>query len=105
MRLLGHSTVNRMLLTGYQLSADEMVRRGAIEASLKESELMPFAYRIARDIAERDPKAVELARASLADVENMGVLEGYRHEMRAADELGRSPKAQEAMRRFLAGRR
>lgn len=105
MRLLGHSTVNRMLLTGHLLTAEEMFRRGAIEACLKESELMPFAYRIAQDIAGRDPGAVELARASLAEVEDMGVLDGYRHEMLAAAELGRSPKAQDAMRRFLAGRR
>jgi hypothetical protein len=35
----------------------------------------------------------------------MGVLDGYRHEMQAADELGRSREAQDAMRRFLAGRR
>ena len=48
MRLLGHSTVNRMLLTGLQLTAEELHRRGAIEACLKESELMPFAYHIAR---------------------------------------------------------
>ena len=105
MRLLGHSTVNRMLLTGHQLTAEEMYRRGAIEACLKETELMPFAYRIAQEIAKRDPMAVELARASLAEVEDMGVLDGYRHEMLAAVELGRSPKAQDAMRRFLAGGR
>ena len=105
MRLLGHSTVNRMLLTGFQLTAEELHRRGAIEACLKENELMPFAYRIARDIAERDPKAVELARASLAQVEDMGVLDGYRHEMQAADELGHSHEAREAMRRFIAGKR
>ena len=105
MRLLGHSTVNRMLLTGLQLTAEELYRRGAIEACLKESELMPFAYHIARDIAGRDPRAIELARASLAQVEGMGVLDGYRHEMQSADELGRSREAQDAMRRFLAGRR
>lgn len=105
MRLLGHSTVNRMLLTGHQLTAEELYRRGAIEACWEESGLMPFAYSLARDIAERDPKAIELARAGLAQVEDMGVLDGYRHEMRAADELGRSREAQDAMRRFLLGRR
>jgi hypothetical protein len=47
-------------------------RRGAIEACLKENELLPFAYRIARDVAECDPKAVELARTSLAEAKDMG---------------------------------
>ena len=105
MRLLGHSTVNRMLLTGLQLTAEELYRRGVIESCSKAGELMPFACRIARDIAERDPKAIALARASLAHVEDMGVLDGYRHEMQAAEELGRSPEARDAMRRFVAGGR
>ena len=105
MRLLGHSTVNRMLLTGHCLTAQEMYRRGAIEACLPQAELMPFAMNIAREIAERDPTAVEMARKTLADVEQMGVLEGYAHEMAAAQELGRTAAAQQAMRQFVEGRR
>jgi enoyl-CoA hydratase len=105
MRLLGHSTVNRMLLTGHLLTAQEMARRGAIEACLPQDELMPCAYEIAREIAARDPAAIEMARATLAEIEDLGVLEGYRREMIAAEKLGRSPTAQDAMRRFLAGER
>lgn len=104
MRLLGHSTVNRMLLTGHTLTADDMHRRGVIEACLPESELMPFATRIAQEIAARDPRAVQMARASLAQVEDLGVLDGYRAEMVAASELGRTQEAQDAMRRFLERR-
>ncbi len=104
MRLLGHSTVNRMLLTGRPLSAADMARRGAIEACVRPDELMDYALGIAREIAARDPHAVEMARASLARIEDMGVLEGYASEMAAAAELGRTPNAQAAMRAFLARR-
>ena len=105
MRLLGHSTVNRMLLTGYQLSAQEMVRRGAIEACLPLDQLIPFAHGIAQEICARDPGAVQMARESLARVEDVGVLDGYCLEMEAATELGHTAQSRDAMRRFLAGGR
>lgn len=101
MRLLGHSTVNRMLLTGHQLDARELYHRRAIEACLPPEELMPCARAIAREIAEKDPAAVQMARKSLADVEQMGVLEGYGLEMELATELGRTENARNAMRAFL----
>jgi len=105
MRLLGHSAVNRMLLTGEPLTAQEMLRRGAIEACLPAGELTPYAFDLARQIAGRDPLAVQMARATLAEVEGMGVLDGYRREMIAARELGGKPSARAAMRRFLDGDR
>lgn len=61
MRLLGHSTVNRMLLTGRRLGADELARRGAIEACLPPANLLPAALAIAREIAGKDPTAIRLA--------------------------------------------
>lgn len=101
MRLLGHSTVNRMLLTSHQLDARELFYRRVIEACLPEEELMPCARSIAREIAEKDPAAVQMARKSLADVEQMGVLEGYGLEMSLATELGKTENARNAMRAFL----
>ncbi|WP_417547767.1 enoyl-CoA hydratase-related protein [Marinobacter segnicrescens] len=101
MRLLGHSTVNRMLLTGHQLDARELFHRRVIEACLPQEELMPYARTIAREIAEKDPAAVQMARKSLADVEQMGVLEGYGLEMGLATELGKTENARGAMRAFL----
>lgn len=100
-RLLGHSTVNRMLLTGHQLDAQELYHRRVIEACLAPDELMPYAEKIAADIAAKDPNAVEMARKSLAEVENVGVLEGYCLEMELATELGKTENARNAMRAFL----
>lgn len=101
MRLLGHSTVNRMLLTGHQLDAQELHRRGVVEACVPPAELLPFARGIALQIAAKDPLAVRMARQSLARVEDMGVLEGYELEMQLAGELSRSPGARAAMRAFV----
>lgn len=102
MRLLGHSTVNRMLLTGHQLDAAELWRRGVVEACLPPAELLSHAQAIAGQIAAKDPLAVRMARQSLARVEGMGVLDGYELEMALADELSHSPGARAAMRAFVA---
>ncbi|MBA1146623.1 enoyl-CoA hydratase/isomerase family protein [Ectothiorhodospiraceae bacterium WFHF3C12] len=105
MRILGHSTVNRMLLTGVQLSARELYARNVVEACLPGPDLLPYARGIAAEIADKDPTAVELARRALARVEDMSVLEGYALEMHLADELGRTPAARKAMESFLRGGR
>jgi len=104
MRLLGHSTVNRMLLTGHQLSGSELYQRRVVEACLPGPELLPHARSIAAEIAAKDPVAVRLARQSLARVESMDLLEGYGYEMDRAQELGRTPGARAAMSAFLARR-
>ncbi len=104
MRLLGHSTVNRMLLTGHRLKAEELARRGAIEACLPPGDLMAFANTIASEIAGKDPVAMALARQCLASVEVMPVLEGYAFESRLGRQLGESQAAQDLMRQFLSRR-
>lgn len=104
LRLLGHSTVNRMLLTGHQLDAAELHRRGVVEACLPAQELMPFARSIALEIAAKEPEAILLARRSLARVETMGVLDGYVYEMSLAEELSAMPGPRAAMRGFVEGR-
>lgn len=101
LRLLGHSTVNRMLLTGHQLDASELYHRRVIEACLPIDELMPYVEGIASQIASKDATAVQMARKSLAEVEDMGVLDGYRLEMELATQLGKTENARNAMRAFL----
>jgi enoyl-CoA hydratase len=106
MRLLGHSTVNRMLLTGHRVTAELLAQRGAIEACLPADALLPYAQGIAREIAGKDPAAIALARQCLAAVETLPVLDGYAHESRLGRQLGETPAAQAMMRSFLSrGRR
>ncbi len=104
MRLLGHSTVNRMLLTGHRIGAEELARRGVVEACLPADELLPFARSIALEISAKDPLATTLARQCLAAVEVMPVLDGYAYESRLGRQLGETPAAQALMRGFLQRR-
>jgi enoyl-CoA hydratase/carnithine racemase len=104
MRLLGHSTVNRMLLTGHRLSAEELARRGVIEACLPPADLLPAARAIALEIAAKDPTAIRLACQCLGAVETLPVLDGYAYESRLGAELGATPAAQALMRGFLQRR-
>ncbi len=104
MRLLGHSTVNRMLLTGYRLTAEALAQRGVIEACLPPDELLPAAQAIALDIASKDPEAIALARQCLAAVETLPVLDGYAFESRLGRQLGETSAAQASMRNFLSRR-
>ena len=102
MRLLGHSTVNRMLLTGHRLSGEELARRGVVEACLPAGRLMPYVRAIALEIAGKDPSAIALARQCLSTIETMSVLDGYAYESRLARRLGETEQAQSLMRTFTS---
>ncbi|MEN2991251.1 enoyl-CoA hydratase-related protein [Tistrella sp. BH-R2-4] len=101
MRLLGHSTVSRLLLTGRPLPAAELARRGAIEPVTTPEALLPEALALAREIAGKDPVAIRHALACLREVEDMPLVAGYAAEMAHVAELARTETAQAAMRRFL----
>lgn len=105
MRLLGHSTVNRMLLTGHRIAPQELARRGVVEACLPADALMPYARTIADEIASKSPAAIALAKECLSSVETMSVLDGYVFESERSRRLGAAPEARALMRGFLDGRR
>lgn len=100
MRLFGHSIVNRMVLTGYRLKADELASRHVVEACVAPDELLPYARRIAFEIAEKDPQAISLARQCLSKVEVMPVLEGFALEMALSENLRRAPSSLALMKNF-----
>lgn len=105
MRLFGHSTTNRMLLTGHRLGAEELLARRVVEAVLPIAELLPFARGIAAEIASKDPVAIALARKCLSEVETLSVLDGYAYETKKSDELAASPNGLALMEAFVRGRR
>ena len=104
MRILPHSLVRRMMLTGYRASAQELFRRGVIEASLPPDELMPFVMDMARQIAAKSPLAVAYAKDSLAAIENMTLRDGYRYEQGNTNRLKKSEDAKEAVAAFVEKR-
>jgi enoyl-CoA hydratase len=104
MRILPHSLVRRMVLTGYRAPARELFDRGVLEACLPPEELMPYAMGIARQIAAKSPLAVAYAKDSLATIENMTLRDGYRYEQGNTNRLKKSDDAKEAVRAFVEKR-
>lgn len=103
-RLIPHSLQRRMMLTGYRVPADELYRRGIVEASLPPEELMPWVMDMARTIAAKSPLATLLAKDSMNTIENMTFRDGYRYEQNNTHRLSKSDDAKEAVRAFVEKR-
>ncbi|MBV9785456.1 MAG: enoyl-CoA hydratase/isomerase family protein [Acidisphaera sp.] len=104
-RILPPSKVRRMMLTGERVPAAELFRLGAVEACVPEAELLPAALDIAATIAAKSPAAVRRIRGSFAEVEALGIREGFQVEQSYTTELSRSPDAAEARRAFFEKRK
>ncbi len=103
-RILPHSLARRMMLTGYRAPADELYRRGIIEACLPREELMPWAMELARTIAAKSPLATRFAKDSMRTIENMTLRDGYRYEQGNTAKLAVSEDAAEAVAAFAEKR-
>ena len=99
-RILPHSLVRRMMVTGYRAPAEELYRRGVIEAVLPSEELMPWAMAEAKVIASKSPLATRLAKDSMTTIESMPFRDGYRYEQNNTFLLAQSSDAKEAMSAF-----
>jgi enoyl-CoA hydratase len=103
-RLVGPFLAKRMFLTGEFVSAEEIYRRGAIEAVVAPDELMPTAMALARTITTKSPIAVRLAKESANRVEAMSLLDGYRTEQDYTVRVKRHADSTEAGRAFAEKR-
>ena len=104
-RLLPHSLVRRMMLSGYRAPAEELYRRGVIEACLPQDALMPWAMDLARNIASKSPLATRLAKDSMRTIENMTLRDGYIYEQGNTAKLATSHDAAEAVAAFVEKRK
>jgi enoyl-CoA hydratase len=96
MRLFPMSLRNRMILTGYRVSAAELYRYGVVEAALPQDELMPYCMDIARNIAAKSPIALAYAKEAISMVENLSLRDGYRWEQNNTTRLSKTEDALEA---------
>jgi enoyl-CoA hydratase/carnithine racemase len=103
-RLFPHSTLRRMMLTGYRVPGPELFRLGVVEACVPRAELMERAVSIAREIAAKSPAAIRLAKRTLNTIEDVSLRDGYRYEQSMTTELADHPDAREAATAFLAKR-
>jgi len=104
-RLFGHSTLRRMMLTGYRVPGAELYRLGVVEACVPRAELMARAMTIAREIAGKSPAAIRLAKRTLNTIEDMTLRDGYRYEQNMTTELGDHPDSAEAQAAFREKRK
>ena len=104
MRVFPQGLTRRMVLTGWRVPAEELYRRGLIEACVEPEELMDTAMDIARNIASKSPAAIRLAKRAINTVETMGLKDGYRFEQNLTVEMTRHEDSKEAMRAFVEKR-
>jgi enoyl-CoA hydratase/carnithine racemase len=104
MRLFPHSLTRRMVLSGYRVPAEELYRRGIIEACVPREQLMDEAMKMARTIASKSPMALKLAKRAINTVETMGLKDGYRFEQNLTVEMTQHEDSKEAMAAFLEKR-
>lgn len=102
--LFGRSTLRRMFYTGIRLPAEELYRRGVIEACTSRDELLPEAMKIAKEIAAKSPLAINYAKQATNMVDLMPQRDAYRFEQNFTMALSRTEDAQEARRAFLEKR-
>jgi enoyl-CoA hydratase len=104
MRLFSHSTLRRMMLTGYRVPAPELYRLGIVESCLAPDALMPSALEMAGVIASKAPAAVRLAKHTANTIEGMSLRDGYRYEQDMTAIISKTEDAKEAQRAFAEKR-
>lgn len=104
MRIFPHGLTRRMVLTGYRVPAEELYRRGLIEACVPREKLMDEAMAMAKNIASKSPMALKLAKRALNTVETMGLKDGYRFEQNLTVEMTQHEDSKEAMKAFMEKR-
>ena len=103
-RMVGPYLAKRMLVTGEYVDADELYRRGLLEAVVEPEDLMSTARALAVKIASKSPIAVRLAKESANRVEYMDLKEGYRTEQDYTTRVKRYADSDEAGSAFVERR-
>jgi enoyl-CoA hydratase len=95
-RFVGPYLSRRLFYTGEFVGADELYRRGVIEAVVDTEDLMPTAQALATTIASKSPIAIRLAKESANRVEHLPLMEGYRLEQDYTSRVKRFADSSEA---------
>ena len=103
--LFSHSKLRRMMLTGLRVFGPELYRLGVVEECVAQDELAETALDLAREIAEKSPVAIKLAKQGLNQIEEMSLRDGYRHEQNLTAEVRKSADSKEAMQAFVEKRK
>jgi len=103
--LFPKSKARRMFFTGERVSAQELYRRGIVEACVPRAQLMEEAMKIARVIAAKSPLAMRYAKEDANTVEEMSLRDAYRYEQNITIALSKTEDAREAQAAFIEKRK
>jgi len=104
-RLAPEMVMRRMLLSGKAVPAAELAQWGAIAKVVPPEQLMDAAMEIAREIAEKSPATVRLAKELFNRVEYLDMKQGFEIENMYSRRAGGLEDAKEAQRAFLEKRK
>jgi len=93
------------MYTGERVGAAELYRLGIVEKVVAPEKLRDEAHALARNIAEKSPIAIRLAKHAMNTIEFMDLRDGYRFEQNMTHELTGSEDAKEAARAFVEKRK
>jgi enoyl-CoA hydratase len=99
--MVGPGKARRMFFTGEHVPAAEMYRLGGIEAVVAREALLPEARALAAKIAEKDPIAIRLAKASVVRSDTLPLETAYRTEQDYTRHLSAYANSLEAIDRFV----
>ena len=100
MRLLGHSRLRHMALTGLRVGAPELYRLGIVEACTTAESLISEAMAIAQTIASKSPVSTRMIKSNLNTIEELSLRDGYRFEQDMTAVISKTVDAAEAQKAF-----
>lgn len=104
LRLVGPQAMRLAYFTATPLSAEDMLRLGAVARVTSREDLLPETMAIARSIAEKSPIAVRLAKRALNEGEHLPLKEAYALERKYSSQLAGYEDSRESVRAFLEKR-
>ncbi|WP_373080745.1 enoyl-CoA hydratase family protein [Zhongshania sp.] len=103
-RMFPVQKVRYMYFTGEPIDAQEAYRLGAVEKVVPRDQLLDTARDIARKIAGKSPRMVQLAKEALNGIEDGNLEDKYRWEQGFTQEAYADPDSQEAKDAFVEKR-
>jgi len=81
-RLLSEPLMRKMMLLGCPVSGEELSKAGAFAEYVGDDDIVSSALELGTRLAAKHPRVMRLMKQAHTEVENMGVMEGYRVEQK-----------------------
>jgi enoyl-CoA hydratase len=104
-RAVGKATAMDVILTGRTLTAQEALAAGLVSRVVPKEHYLSEALKIAREMAQKGPIALRLAKEAVNKAFEMSLEEGIQHERKLFYLLFASEDQKEGMRAFVEKRK